>query len=72
MPKTPQQLITEAEGLAKKERDAREQLNKLRAQLRHLALSGTVTPEQKQRLLTLSRTPRSPARRNPGRTRSAG
>jgi hypothetical protein len=70
MPKTPQQLIAEAERLAKLERDAREKINALRPQLRHCALSGTVTDADKKKLLTLARKPRSSVKRNPGRSAS--
>jgi hypothetical protein len=72
MPKTPQQLMAEAERLATQEREAREKLNTLRPKLRHLALSGTVTDADKKKLLVLARYRQRGAKRNPGRAASGG
>jgi hypothetical protein len=65
MPKTAAQLITEAERLAKQEREAREKLNTLRIEMRHAALSSLVTPSEKAKLLTLARRRPQRSRRSP-------
>ncbi len=59
MPTTAADLISEAKEFRDQEKAARANLDKLRGQLRHAAMSGLLNETEKREALALARKPRS-------------